>query len=302
MKHLIVKTKQYQLLGVGFKEWLMALGYSDSTIRKMPTGLNEFFHFLESQNIYDVKMITPDLVIDYMEAFKNRPNYRREGGLSPSYFNKQLQVLKLFSTYLRKTHQGGFAIDIKAEKAQRPKPDILTVEQIKCLYEAVEDNPFGERDKAVLGIYYGAGLRRTEGAKLDVSDVLFEQGLVYVRHGKNYQERYVPVSHKVLQDLKNYIDSGRSHFTIKDKETDSLLVSQMGNRIDGMTALNRLRKLQKMSGDTDIISKSLGLHTLRHSIATHLLKQGMELQKIAQFLGHKSIESTQIYTHLIHEL
>jgi len=170
------------------------------------------------------------------------------------------------------------------------------------LYHAAENTPYGIRDKAMLGIYYGCGLRRNEGLQLDLNDILFERALVYVRAGKNYTERYVPIQEQVLQDLSQYLQQARPGLLVKTTTQPALFVSQRGDRPDAQSLYLRLKKLQQDAGEASLQNKTIGLHTLRHSIATHLLMQGMKLERIAQFLGHKSIESTQIYTHLAHEL
>ncbi len=131
---------------------------------------------------------------------------------------------------------------------------------------------------------------------LDVSDIDFKGRLVYVRKGKNYKERYVPTSETILQHVKDYLDHSRPFLQKKDK-TSALLISDKGYRAQGQSLLIRLRKLARLAR----IGKRIGLHTLRHSIATHLLQSGMKLKHIARFLGHDSLESTQIYTHIVHE-
>jgi integrase/recombinase XerD len=161
---------------------------------------------------------------------------------------------------------------------------------------------YGLRDRMMLGIYYGCGLRCNEGLQLDVNDILIERGLLYVRKGKNFTERYVPMNTEIIKDVSIYLNEVRPQLVRKEKQGSHLFISQRGDRINAQSLSLRLHKLQQDSNDTVLQQKEIGLHTLRHSIATHLLMQGMKLERIAQFLGHKSIESTQIYTHLAHEL
>jgi len=175
----------------------------------------------------------------------------------------------------------------------RAIPDILTMAEVKELYKACDASILGLRDKVMLGIYYGCGLRRNEGAQLDVSDIDFKGQLVYVRKGKNYKERYVPANEITLQHIKDYLDHSRPFLLTRDK-TSALFISDKGNRAQGHSLLLRLRRLAKLSK----LQKNIRLHTLRHSIATHLLQGGMKLEHISKFLGHASLESTQIYTHV----
>jgi site-specific recombinase XerD len=173
--------------------------------------------------------------------------------------------------------------------------DIFTKAEIKALYEAIGIDTLGLRDRAMLAVYYGCGLRRSEGLNLDVKDVLLDRNLLYVRKGKNYTERYVPMTAAVKEDLKEYIECARP--MLVKTSTHALFLSQNGTRVIGETMLERLHQLKEKAG----IGKDAALHSLRHSIATHLLQSGMELEKIKQFLGHSSLESTQIYTHIMNE-
>jgi integrase/recombinase XerD len=135
-----------------------------------------------------------------------------------------------------------------------------------------------------------------------MDDILFDRQLVYVRAGKNYTERYVPANPKVLKDIQTYVQQARPTLLVKDQKETALFISQRGERPDGQSLGLRLKGLQEKTENDVLQNKKIGLHTLRHSIATHLLMGGMKLERVAQFLGHKSIESTQIYTHLAHEL
>lgn len=126
--------------------------------------------------------------------------------------------------------------------------------------------------------------------------ILLDKELVYVRKGKGYKERYVPLAGIGKADLENYMLYARPHLS-GDKKKEALLLSVNGTRLSGYMAYQRLQTLKKTAG----IKKPAGLHTLRHSIASHLLHSGMKLEQIQRFLGHSSIKSTQIYTHLKHE-
>jgi integrase/recombinase XerD len=121
--------------------------------------------------------------------------------------------------------------------------------------------------------------------------------VVHVRKGKNYKERFVPLSKAPLKYLQGYVYDHRPEL-LQGSKAEALFVSFCGKRMHGQTLILRLKYLQHQSEDADLIEKEIGLHTLRHSIATHLLQAGMKLEYIARFLGHSSLESTQIYTHL----
>ena len=200
--------------------------------------------------------------------------------------------------YLYESGQGGFNVPPQVKRRAEAEPVVLLRSQIEALYAACAETALGLRDRAMLALYYGCGLRRSEGVALDVSDVLLERAMVYVRHGKNYRERYVPLATGVARDLGSYLLEARP--MLAHPKTRALLVSVRGRRIGGQSLLLRLRRLQDQAG---VLPDTLiGLHTLRHSVATHLLIAGMPLEEIAQFLGHQSLESTQRYTHLVDRL
>jgi len=295
MKKLVLKSKQYQYLELSFKDWLQTLGYAESTVYSMPIQLREFFYFLELQNLNRLHQLQPNHIKNYYKYLTERTNQRKAGGLSNSYLCKHLQTLKNFSKYLKETGQGLIEIDIRAPEQQRNIKSILTKSEIKQLYQASDETPIGLRDKAMLSVFYGCGLRRNEGVQLDIADIYEDK--IYVRKGKNYKERYVPITEEIKQNFNNYLFNSRPYFK-NSKITPAFFMSLKGNRLNGQSLTSRLKQLQQKAG----ISKDIGLHTLRHSIATHLLQSGMKLSNIAKFLGHQSLESTQIYTHLSADL
>ena len=303
MKHLSLNTPSFEALQTAFGEWLQLLGYASRTVYYLPGHLREFF-FLEAQGITDVKQVQGTHATAFITHISNRANQRRGGGVSPSHVNKYIQALKLFSKYVRSTGKGTYTLDMLMSKAESPyldgEKDILTVKEIHALYTACEYTPYTPlalRDKAMLSVFYGCGVRRNEGVMLDVADVLLDKKLLYVRKGKHYRERYVPMSEAVMEDITNYLDRGRPYIVQGAEQTAFFVSERMGSRMQGQSLLWRLKRLQHKAG----IEKDIGLHGLRHSIATHLLQAGMKLQDIATFLGHKTLDSTQIYTHLRYE-
>ncbi len=308
MKSLKLQTPSYRYIEKSFKEWLDILGYAPTTVYSMPHYIREMLHYLESNGITQLKDINNKEIRKYYNQLKFRPNIRRQGGLSNNYLNKHQQAIKKFSDYLR---QAGRLIlpyiNLKAEEADTPEMIILTREEVQQLYKATEGYNEGTklecintRDRAMLSIFYSCGLRRNEGISLDISDILFDKGLIYVRHGKNYKERYTPINKANQKYLQDYIYDSRPQF-LKDNKEEALFISKQGRRIEGESMLLRLKLLKQRTNDPILQEKEIGLHTLRHSIATHLLQAGMKLESIAKFLGHSSLESTQIYTHIIKE-
>lgn len=290
MKNLPLQTKTYQQLEQGFGQWLSILNYHRETVLYSPSRIREFLHWLEHNKVLKASSITEASVKNYFTYLSQRKNQRREGGLSADYLNMNLTSLKQFSNYLQQTRELGYSVPVPYLPSNN-RLEVLTRKEIRTLYDVTGPDVFGLRDRAILAVYYGCGLRRNEGVGLDVKDVLWEKSLLYVRKGKNYRERYVPMAAAVVTDLRQYIEVARPEY---DKGSDALLLSQRNKRISGTTVMNRLTKLLADAG----IRKNVTLHTLRHSIATHLLESGMALADISRFLGHTSQSSTQIYTHV----
>ncbi len=290
------KNPLYIRLQAGFTQWLRILNFEPTSQRDMPKMLDEFLAYLELQNCFHPHDIQSDHLKNYFEYLDQRPNHKWGGGLSKNYIRKQLQVIRKFSRYLTESGQESFTVKMRIKGKSSNIKCILTQAEISRLYAAVKDDTLGLRDKAILALYYGCGLRKNEGANINVRDILLDKELVYVRKGKGYKERYVPLAGIGIADLQNYILYARP-LLAGDKKDEALLLSVTGTRLSGHTAYERLQKLKKTAG----IKKPAGLHTLRHSIASHLLHSGMKLEQIQRFLGHSSMESTQIYTHLKHE-
>jgi len=298
MKIASIKTSQYKHYLLSFQEWLQTLGYSPSSVYYIPRILHEFFLYLEERKITSIEEVKQNQIEAFINYNKTRRNKRREGALSISQSNRYIDVLKKFAEYLQHAHQIQLSINSKREKKEE-KLDyiILTVEEIKSLYNATEENPIGMRDRAMLSIYYVCGLRKSEGINLEVNDILFDRKLVHVRESKNNQERYVPIIESHFQYLQQYIYNARPLILNETKSEEKLFINEKGKPITGQMLYIRLKQLCEKAE----INKPVGLHTLRHSIATHLLQAGIELEQIALFLGHRSLESTQIYTHIMNK-
>ncbi|MDB5146200.1 MAG: hypothetical protein JWQ57_220 [Mucilaginibacter sp.] len=284
----------YIRLQAGFSQWLRILNFEPTSQRDMPKMLLEFLNYLEVQNCNHPHEIREAHLKSYLAYLDERPNRKWAGGLSKNYIRKHLQVIKKFSRYLTESGQESFTIKLRIKGKASNIKSILTTAEVIRLYDAAKDDALGLRDKAMLALYYGCGLRKNEGLSMDVSDILLEKELVYVRKGKGYKARYVPLAGQHKVDLEAYIQYGRPYLSC-GRGDSALLLSINGTRFKA--AFERVRKLRAAAR----INKAVGLHTLRHSIASHLLHSGMKLEQIQCFLGHSSLESTQIYTHLKHE-
>lgn len=249
----------------------------------------------------------------FIGYIKGRSNTTREGALSSSSINNIINAVNSFTRYLNST--GKYVLDIALERAEDDVqvPTVLTIQDIKRLYDATfmssRENSLamGQRDRAIIAIFYGCGLRKMEGTNLNLQDIDLNKKLVFVRKGKGGKQRFVPIANKHVDDIRSYIMEGREWFLhehyapkytgkyAKRKQAsddEAFFISQRGCRMTDF--YKRLYYLKEKAG----IDMEFGLHTLRHSIATHLLHSGMDIEEIARFLGHASLDSTQIYTHL----
>ena len=285
-----VRTKKTLLLE-GYKQWLSTLGYAKNTVYSFPLQLREYLDWLEDNQL----KINKESGLLFIEYLKKRKNKRRGGGLSIAHINKQIDLLNKFYIYLKKTNKIKEDIKlIRIKKEEIKDRKILTQTEIMQLYQATQNNSLGARDRAMLAVYYGCGLRKKEGLELRTEDVLFDRKLLYIRHPKNGYERYVPINKKCLADIENYLYNVRPFLVESNDKTGYLFISTKGKKISPEGISARLKKLSEKT----TINKIFGLHTLRHSIATHLLQGGMSLENIALFLGHRTLDSTQIYTHI----
>jgi integrase/recombinase XerD len=312
MKQLALQSEAYRYIIASFKEWLQTIGYCEQTVYQLPNHIQEFLFYAESKGHAGLWQINNDLIKEHYYKLKLRTNKRKGGGLSNSYLNKHLQAFEKFSDYLR---QNGRLLlpklDIQTEENNSEVTDILTQEEIKLLFKITcqcyeqKKNDKGivyyeamqMRDRAMLTAFYSCGLRRNEVVHLDINDIHFEKSVLHVRKGKGYKERMVPVTKQSLEHLQNYLYDGRPYFC--NDKNEAFFVTHSGKRLGGQQMLLRLKLLIQLTGNAILQQKEIHLHTLRHSIATHLLQNGMKLERIKDFLGHSSLESTQIYTHFL---
>jgi integrase/recombinase XerD len=277
-----------------FERNLKTLNYSKDTVYNATNGIKEYLHYLQKQEL-DVKATSSKTIAAYFDYLKTRTNVRRGGGLSIAYLKKHRCSLKQFYTYLNLS--GYYTVNISYPILPRVNthPKVLSIVQIKQLFSVCDDGLQGKRNKALLALYYGCGLRRKEGVMLNVEDIDLHKSEVFVSKSKTRTQRHVPMNEGVQKLLEDYLFNAREMLLPSDTSESALLITQRGKRISPENISYVMKNLLNKS---EITTKNIGLHTLRHSIATHLLQAGMKLEDIALFLGHKSIDSTQIYTHL----
>jgi integrase/recombinase XerD len=293
-KNNLLLSDQWTLLLHGFTQWLTVLGYSELTVPGMMQGLRQFIRWLSERDIHNLEQLQALHAREYMEQEKQRLGQRSGKPLSGSHLNKQVEALQLFSRYLRETGKYATGFDLKRMEEKRTLPVYLTKTEIQRLYEVTADSVLGMRDRAMLAVYYGCGLRLNEGIHLELKDVIRDKQILHVRKGKRYKERLVPMNQKTMQMITLYVDVGRPQL-LQQYQTERLFIDAgKGRAMQRQSLYIRVKALVRQAK----IKKKVGTHTLRHSIATHLLQSGMKLEQIQQFLGHSNLDSTQIYTHL----
>ena len=217
--------------------------------------------------------------------------------MSESHISFSLYAIRIFIQY---HYERGTLKTDPFSSLNFPKPNYqerktLTREEVRQLYEACENY----RDKAILGLFYGCGLRRSEAEKLNTDDINFKSQLLYVREGKGNKRRAVPLSKQLKDDFYNYYINERNLFLFIGNHTrktpeNSFILNKTGGRMLGDSYWKWLKEKLEQAN----LSKDITLHHLRHSIATHLLENGLDIEQVRDFLGHSFLETTQIYTHI----
>lgn len=288
-----------------YKQWLHYLGFSNSIVYGYNLNVKAFFEWLEKQSIKHINQLQQKHIKQYFNHLEHRPNKRRSGGLSIAHLNKNFDAIDKLLEFLHQMGINTAPIPTNYRIRQDPQVRInniipFSVQEIKELQNNIENTyphfPFKLREKKhfelklIFALYYGCGLRRTEGTNLVLDNINFDNRTVFVSQGKNYKDRIIPMSQGVYNTLQDYVYNFRNLQKVNHKRLF----------ITGDYTLNKsLQDLQKNTPNKQIQAKKITLHILRHSIATHLLQNKVNIENIAQFLGHSSLESTQIYTHLI---
>jgi site-specific recombinase XerD len=292
-----LRSSEYILLLQSFTEWLQLLNYSPLSVPALTRSVHEFLQYQELNNKPSLQQLAASDANGFIELLQTQTGQRSNKPLSNGHINKQIQSLKLFSKYIRQSGKSIVGFNLHRLDERRSKPVWLTKNEMQQLYDAIPDTVLGIRDKAMLAVYYGCGLRLNEGACLEVDDIDQERKVLHVRKGKLYKERFVPIAEKNFEELKLYLDYARKELLQGKQSTYFFIGANKGEPMNKQSLYIRIKALVRKAK----IKKKVGTHTLRHSIATHLLQSGMKLERIQQFLGHADLDSTQIYTHLANE-
>ena len=305
-------SPQFKQLESSFINWLQTLNYSEETIKTRKRNVKEFLLYIERCQITTIETITNHKAKRFKRYLKRRENKLYGSGLMNASINVGISSVNKFFEYLQQMGKPTPENLEYVEERYKPR-NILSLNEINQLYETThqihhfanaetkaKQEAVSQRDRAMLSIYYGCGLRKSEGTSLKTSDILTERKLIHVRKGKGSKERYVPVTENNLKHITEYLQNGRN-LLLNQNESDSFFINQYGTACSDQALSARLDRLVKNSHNSVLQARKPSLHTLRHSIATHLLQQGMEIEMIQKFLGHSSLESTQLYTHILNE-
>lgn len=278
----------------GYKAWLrLEKSLSENSVSAYLHDVQSLTDFLQVTN--DLKN-PDDILLKDLEKFAKWVN---ELGMTNSSQARMISGIRSFFKFclIEEITSTDPSALLEAPKQQRKLPDTLSFQEIEMIIAVIDlSKPEGERNKAILETLYSCGLRVSELVNLKISNLHLGEGFVRVT-GKGDKERLVPIGSDAQKFIKNYRDNIRNHITIKPGEEDIIFLNRRGSRLTRLMIFLIVKSLAKKAG----ITKNISPHTFRHSFATHLVEGGADLRAVQAMLGHESITTTEIYTHLDRE-
>ena len=266
---------------------------SDNTIEAYCHDIELFRQYLEdSGKSCSITEITHHDIEDFFAKLYDL-------GIAASSQARILSGLKSFFKYLlqEKICEADPTMLASSPSIGRHIPNVLSYEEIVSMMDCIDlSQQFGHRNKAIIEVMYGCGLRVSEVISLNISDIYAKDEFIKV-FGKGSKERLVPIGNKTLHELMLYVKGERLHQDIKPKFSDKVFISARGTSLTRQSVFLLVKRLAEQAG----IKKTISPHTLRHSFATHLIEGGADLRAVQQMLGHSSITTTEIYTHISDE-
>ena len=264
-------------------------GLSENSISNYGLDIKKLITWLDDSKIHSTPIaIKPEVIQEFIYTIAKEVNPRSQSRI--------ISGLKGFFNYLifenyRETNPLEL---IESPKIGRKLPDTLAIEEIDQLIKAIDlSSAQGERNRAILETLYGCGLRVSELTSLKISDLFFKEGFIKIT-GKGDKQRFVPIGDTTIKYIELYRKEVRVHQKIPPKAQDTLFLNRRGNQLTRAMIFTIIKQLAEKIG----INKVISPHTFRHSFATHLLENGADLRAIQQMLGHQSITTTEIYTHI----
>ena len=271
-----------------YKQYLkLEKSLSDNTVSAYLADISKLFQFLEDEQIHPF-----DVTLDDLETFSAN---LRDLGIQPRSQARILSGIRSFYHYLI---LDDYLQADPSELLESPQiglhlPEILTLEEIDLLIESIDlSTNEGQRNRTILETLYSCGLRVSELCNLKLSDLYLEEGFIKVE-GKGSKQRLIPISPRAIRELQLYF-LDRNQISIKKDYEDYVFISKRGKNISRITVFHIIKTLAEAVG----LKKTISPHTFRHSFATHLLEGGANLRAIQCMLGHESIGTTEIYTHI----
>lgn len=258
---------------------------SNNTLNAYISDLKKLISFCENK---DLTTLTKTVILQFINNLNTL-------GLSPRSTARIISSLKTFykQQILNETMDANPMQSIKTPKLSKKLPDVLSYDEILKMMEFIDFTKLaGERDKTIVMLLYGGGLRVSELVSLKVNDLFVDEGFIKVK-GKGSKERLVPIGAKTINQVSYYVESYRNKVA-RDDSKNYLILNQRGGSLSRISVFNLIKKLALEAG----IKKAISPHTLRHSFATTLIEAGANLRAVQQMLGHESITTTEIYTHL----
>ena len=257
--------------------------YSENTIKSYQDEINNFAKFFKN----DISIAKTNDLKKYLNINKN---------MSSKTIAHKISSLKAFYNYLIREE---IIENNPASNLVRPKniitlPDVLNLDEVNSLLDIEIKTPYNARDKAILELLYSSGLRVTELINLELVNIDFDSCIIRVM-GKGRKERIIPLGDYAIDALTNYINNYRP--IINKKNNNYVFLNKSGDKISRQFIFKTIKKECLKKG----IKKNISPHTLRHTFATHLLKNGADLRIIQELLGHENLSTTQIYTHISNE-
>jgi integrase/recombinase XerD len=278
----------------GFQAYLkLEKGLSDNSIEAYSRDIDK----LQQYSDFQKDKLKPESVS--LADLRLFINWINELGMIPSSQARILSGIKSFYKYLlvEDIIRNDPAELLESPKKQRKLPDTLSYEDINRLIGAIDlSKAEGARNMAIIEVLYSCGLRVSELTEIKLSNLYLEIEFIKVV-GKGSKERLVPIGGEAIKALKIWIEDVRVHVPIKRGEEDLVFLNRRGSRLSRVYIFMLIKHLAEMAG----IKKSISPHTLRHSFATHLVEGGADLRAVQEMLGHESITTTEIYTHLDRE-
>lgn len=276
----------------GFRDFLaLESGHSENTVEAYLRDLQRLAEFAAAKGVRDPGRVTRALLRDFIYLLKDM-------GLSAATIRREVSAVRTYYGFL--LGEGRIAAD-PSERLESPRrgrvlPDTLTVREVEALLAAPDvDHPLAWRDRALLELGYGAGMRVSELCGLGTTDLLLTEGLVRV-FGKGSKERLVPIGRAVIGAVSVYLHQLRPELD-RGASGGRVLLNARGRPLSRVGAWGIVKQAARRAG----ITKRVTPHTLRHSFATHLLEGGADLRAVQEMLGHADLSTTQIYTHVDRE-